>query len=213
MDGGIRAEIRVDPCGSCPVVSAAGSAPCESISRCVNPGEPGRSTVEFVLDPEHVDGDRSEVVPIFDYGSERVFRRRVETTPDCPCAVVESHDCPVVDQYVRDGRVEMTFHATGLEELRELIGSLRERFDAVDVRRLLRSEGEATDHDLVFVDRNELTDRQREALELAHEGGYFEQPKRANASELAEEMGVSRSTFTGHLAAAQSKVVGSVLGQ
>lgn len=56
-----------------------------------------------------------------------------------------------------------------------------------------------------------LTDRQREVLESAHGMGYFDHPKGANAGEVAAELGVSRSTFAEHLAAAQSKVLESIL--
>ncbi|ELZ85458.1 PAS/PAC sensor protein [Haloferax gibbonsii ATCC 33959] len=51
-----------------------------------------------------------------------------------------------------------------------------------------------------------LTDRQRESLEVAYRTGYFERPKRRSAAEVAEAIGVSRSTFTQHLRAAQRKV-------
>ncbi|MDW7538346.1 helix-turn-helix domain-containing protein [Haloferax volcanii] len=51
-----------------------------------------------------------------------------------------------------------------------------------------------------------LTDRQRESLEVAYRTGYFERPKRRSAAEVAEAIGVSRSTFTQHLRAAHRKV-------
>ncbi|WP_336000344.1 helix-turn-helix domain-containing protein [Halorientalis halophila] len=56
-----------------------------------------------------------------------------------------------------------------------------------------------------------LTERQRTALETAYRGGYFERPKRCNSEELAETLGVSRSTFLQHLRAAQRKLFDAVL--
>jgi|GEM_PF-3949705 len=57
-----------------------------------------------------------------------------------------------------------------------------------------------------------LTDRQREALELAYYGGYFESPKELSGLELAEQMGISSSSFNTHLRAAERKLLDSLLG-
>jgi PAS domain S-box-containing protein len=53
----------------------------------------------------------------------------------------------------------------------------------------------------------ELTDRQRTALQLAFLGGFFEWPHATSGDELAEAMGISRSTFHQHLRAAERKLV------
>ncbi|WP_343162650.1 helix-turn-helix domain-containing protein [Natronolimnobius sp. AArcel1] len=54
-----------------------------------------------------------------------------------------------------------------------------------------------------------LTDRQRQVLELAVEAGYFERPRHNNTGELADALDISRATFTQHLRAAQRKLFGS----
>jgi PAS domain S-box-containing protein len=56
-----------------------------------------------------------------------------------------------------------------------------------------------------------LTERQLTALRLAHVGGYFAPHRRASGDELADAMGVSRSTFHQHLRAAQRKLVAGFL--
>ncbi|MEA1931530.1 MAG: helix-turn-helix domain-containing protein [Euryarchaeota archaeon] len=53
---------------------------------------------------------------------------------------------------------------------------------------------------------DDLTDRQRQVLELAIEAGYFERPRHNNTGELADTLDISRATFTQHLRAAQRKV-------
>ena len=58
----------------------------------------------------------------------------------------------------------------------------------------------------------QLTERQLEALELAYYGGYFESPKELSGRELAEQMGVSSSSFNTHLRAAERKLLDSLLG-
>ncbi|MFC7230794.1 helix-turn-helix domain-containing protein [Saliphagus sp. GCM10025308] len=44
-------------------------------------------------------------------------------------------------------------------------------------------------------------------LETAHEMGYFEYPRTSNAGDVANALGITRSTFGEHLAAAQRKVL------
>jgi predicted DNA binding protein len=98
-----------------------------------------------------------------------------------------------------------------MAELQGVITTLRAEFSQVDIRRLLRTRGDQSHHDLVFVDRGRLTERQREVLRTAHEMGYFERPKGANAGEVAAALGISRSTFTEHLSAAQTKLLDAIL--
>jgi len=55
-----------------------------------------------------------------------------------------------------------------------------------------------------------LTDRQWEAVRLAFERGYFDQPQGHSQTELADEMGISQKTFSQHLNAAQRKLLSVV---
>ena len=52
-----------------------------------------------------------------------------------------------------------------------------------------------------------LTDRQREALEAAHRGGYYEWPRETTSQDLADELGVATPTFTEHLRTAEQKLI------
>ncbi|MEF8843240.1 MAG: helix-turn-helix domain-containing protein [Haloarculaceae archaeon] len=68
-----------------------------------------------------------------------------------------------------------------------------------------------TDADPTLVDRGRLTDRQREVLRTAYRMGYFEYPRSANATEVAETLGIGLSTLAEHLAAAQAKLLDELL--
>jgi predicted DNA binding protein len=217
MSSGIRAEIRVDADGTCPVAEAAAAAgsPTLSVSRAVDPTGTRRVTEEFVLD-DAADGtlaDDEDVDAVFSYGSKTVYRLTRSRSGDCPCTSVERFDCPVADVHTREGLLYLVFHAADMAQLRDVITTLRARYPRVDVCRLLRSEGdgESAGNDLVFVDRGRLTTRQREVLETAHRMGYFERPKGANAGEVADTLDISRSTFAEHLAAAQTKLLDAIL--
>lgn len=206
---GIRAELRVTAPDMCPIaeVSRTSGSDVTSVSRSTTPGVSGQLTEEFVLAGDTPRGIDAE--PVFSYGSRQVYRFRHEAGWGCPCELVESFDCPVVGVHARDGDLCLDFHVESIERLRSIVTGLRERYP-VHVQRLVSSD-DSTDDDLVFVDRSELTDRQREVLTTAHEMGYFEHPKHANAGEVAAALGITTSTFTEHLSAAQRKLLRSIL--
>ena len=217
---GIRAEIRVSSPSDCPVagISDKNGATSRSVSR-TSSADSSVVTEEAVFD-NHIDmedtkvGDDSitEMDEVFSYDSETVFRFSREKGRGCACECIEGSGFPVVDTYTHDGDLFLTFHVPDKETLKRVIERLGERYTSVEVRRLIRSEtGEGGRNDLVLVDRSELTEKQKEALRKAHEMGYFEHPKDANAGEVAEELGVATSTFTEHLSVAQSKVLRCVV--
>jgi predicted DNA binding protein len=57
----------------------------------------------------------------------------------------------------------------------------------------------------------DLTDRQQETLKRAFALGYFKRPREATAAEIADELGISQSTFSEHVREAQRRLVGRVL--
>ncbi|QDX40514.1 PAS domain S-box protein [Salarchaeum sp. JOR-1] len=57
-----------------------------------------------------------------------------------------------------------------------------------------------------------LTERQRETVELAFHGGYFESPKQTKGADLADQMGISSSSFYNHLQVAERKILKNLLG-
>jgi PAS domain S-box-containing protein len=69
----------------------------------------------------------------------------------------------------------------------------------------------ATQRGFVADVEEELTEKQRTALQLAHVGGFFEWPHGISGDELAAAMDVSRSTFHQHLRAAERKLVARFL--
>lgn len=214
MSTGIRAEVKVDSPDTCQVAAASRGegASAHSVTKSSPPGDPMRVSEEFVVDSAvDVDGDTFEEV--FAYGDRSAYRFTRERGCECPCECVERHDCPVVEVYTHGSTLYVTFHAPDMACLREVLSDLRERYPQLDVQRLMRSATDRSDRDLVVVDRNELTDRQFEVLQTAHRLGYFEHPKEANAGEIAEHLGVTRATFTEHLAAAQSKLLAAVVGE
>ncbi|WP_135807015.1 helix-turn-helix domain-containing protein [Halorussus marinus] len=205
---GVHAELAVEDRSVCRIASASESARIQSVSRSGRTGD--AVTVEFTAEAA---ADLDDVTEVFHYGDEVIYRFECPTgaTPECACELVESHGCPVRHLDPNEGAIALSFVASNIGALREIVSALRETYDGVTLRRLTRSTSAEGSDDLVFVDRTELTSRQREVLETAHEMGYFDHPKGANATDISETLGINRSTFAEHLSAAQSKILTSVL--
>jgi len=54
--------------------------------------------------------------------------------------------------------------------------------------------------------RGVLSERQREVFKLARRRGYYEWPREVSATELAEELDVSKATALEHLRKAEAKI-------
>jgi predicted DNA binding protein len=216
MDRGVHAELAVTGESVCPVATASETAQVRSVVRAAVPDDAVEFTAETALEANSVEGDGvADIEEVFRHDDAIVyrFRRPAGTPTTCACEVVERHGSPVRHLRAEDGVVVLSFVAHDLDTLRRVVEDLREQYDGVSLRRLTQSDApEAdTDADLVLVDRAALTDRQREVLRTAHEDGYFDYPKSANATEVATDLGINRTTFAEHLAAAQSKLLDAVL--
>ena len=205
MSSGIRATVTFESPAGCPVArfAAATHTEVDSVTTSVSPA--GTPVTEFLLDS---DGLEADAEPVFSYGSADVYR--VEHAGDCPCACLGGFDCPIHRYLADGGELTVVFHAESFEQLQEVMATLRERFPSADVQRLLQPPLSGSPEDRRFVNRGKLTDRQSEVLRTAYREGYFERPREANATELAEKLGISQSTFTEHLVAAQRKLFADV---
>jgi predicted DNA binding protein len=205
MARGIRAEVRVTRPTRCPLVDVTPDVSVRSVSRATSADD--EFVTEFVADGQ-VDGAEK----VFDYDCESVYRIVGESTRPCACARIERMGYPVREHRVDGDTVTLAFFVPEVESLRTVLESFAADGYDLEIRRLTRSESDEEEAALVYVDRGELTDRQLEVLRTAEVMGYFEHPKEANAGEVAAELGISTSTFTEHLSAAQQKVLGAVLG-
>ncbi|WP_049984431.1 PAS domain-containing protein [Halorubrum sp. BV1] len=73
-----------------------------------------------------------------------------------------------------------------------------------------REQAHETRREFVAEVESRLTPRQRAALVRAHTSGYFAWPHETNGDEIADSMGVTRSTFHQHLRAAQRKIAAAI---
>jgi hypothetical protein len=212
---GVRAGVAIHGAGNCPVVAAstAHDGPITGVN-WTHAGD--THTEEFrARDPDAV--DRAEGVPaaasVVDLGDERVYRYDRPREGECACRTIEELDCPIADARAEDGVLLLTLHLPDLERLRAVVSALDGVADRIEVRYLVHGAagGDAVP-DRTLVDRGRLTDRQCEVLRTAYRMGYFERPRDANASAVAEALDIAPSTFAEHLAAAQRKLLAETLG-
>lgn len=221
MSQGIHVEISVGDPDTCQVApKSRGGKTISSVTRCPHPEEEGTVVQEFTVPTEssriEFDGGSSlsgvESETVFTSGSREIFRLTRPSPQPCVCESIERHGCPVRDITAVDGRLYVTFVAPDHETLQKILESLASRYDKMDLRRALRSSESTESQRLKIIDVGALTDRQRQVLATAHDAGYFEHPKEASAADVADQLGIARSTFSEHLAAAQRNLLDELLG-
>lgn len=214
MATGIRATVEFTRSDICPIVelSAAGDTTIDSVAANVCPSESTDSVTEFSVETDvDVDIDE-ELLPVFSHGAKQRYRLVHDDGVTCPCECLGEFGCSVGRYVAQEGTLTLVFHAPDYEQLRDIVGELREQFPDVDIKRFVRSPSEEQSPRVtVPVDRSKLTARQLEVLETAYEMGYFERPREANATEIAAELDINPSTFREHLAAAESKLLDDFL--
>jgi predicted DNA binding protein len=209
MSDGIRATVSFASPGACPLaaVSQTADGAIEQVSTSIAVSETA-STTEFIASG---DIDHPDIKSVFSYGEKTVYRTTHESPAECPCETVGEFECPIHRYAVEDGTLTLVFHAPNFETLQTIMSALRGRYSSIDVQRLLQPPLEGSPEERVFVNRGKLTDRQLEVLTVAYEMGYFERPKGANATEIADALDIAQSTVTEHLVAAQRKLLGDLL--
>lgn len=205
---GIRATVEFRDSDICPIgdASAQQGTTVDSVSANVCLAESDSGTLEISMSGDTPENEA--FTPVFSYGSTGRYRlERGGDCVDCPCECLGKLGCPVAEYTASDGVVTLVFHATDFDELRTLVTTLQEEFPSAAVKRFVQSTATTDDPaDTVFVDRSRLTARQREVVRTAYAMGYFAQPREANASEVAAELGITQSTFSQHLASAEEKL-------
>lgn len=211
MPSGIRATVEFDSpvCRIASIAQSTGSIVSSVSTSVASPPDSG-SITEFAVEAEDPSA-HTDLEPIISYGNTHVFRIAHDGNVGCPCECLGEFGCPIDRYFTQRGTLTLVFHAADYEQLQDVIGALRERFPDVDIKRLVRAPSDDSSTDNIFVDRAKLTSRQLEVLQTAYKMGYFERPRRANATEVAAELDISQSTFSEHLAAAQTKLLGDIL--
>lgn len=213
MPEGIQATVEFTTSDICPIVdlSAVAATTIDSVRSNVCPAGCAESVAEFSLDVDRTPDVDADIAHLFSHGSTERYRLTLDEDSNCPCKDLGQFGCPVARYVAQEGSLTLVFYAADYDQLREVIAHLRDRYPAVNIKRFVRSPAGDQTEDPVFIDRSKLTARQLEVLETAYESGYFERPRRANATTIAADLGINPSTFREHIAAAERKILADLL--
>jgi predicted DNA binding protein len=122
---------------------------------------------------------------------------------------LRTHDIMVEEATTNHG-AEWFFRlrAFGQDELSEFQSDCYDHGIHIDIRRMVHNPDSNGGHDRALVG---VTGKQHEALELALDRGYFAVPREISATELADEVGISRQAFSRRLQRAQQSVFTNLL--
>lgn len=139
-------------------------------------------------------------------------RCEIAVTLPTPEALLADRGARAVDVTAQDGQCSLTAVQQDSEAVRSLVTAIRDAYPDSTVRSV-RSASTDRVHPPAEDLTDGLTDRQRQAIEMALYSGYFERPREHNATEVANKLGVSRQTFTQHLRASQRKLLSHLVGE
>lgn len=128
---------------------------------------------------------------------------------DCFCSIFHQLDCVPHYAGTDNGVLSVSTYLTDHTDLRALVEGLRSVTASVTLTRLTAIEDE-TGNQYTILDESVLTEKEREALELAVGYGYYEKGD-ISLSSLAEKLDISTAAFSQRLRRAQSKLATAVV--
>jgi predicted DNA binding protein len=126
---------------------------------------------------------------------------------DCISYLFYEHGCVphVVD--AKNDSLVITVHPEKRETLPQLVSALMDQGYVVDVQRLVGVGNDLIEESTVLCDLSILTEKQRDAISLAIERGYYDRSADADMGSMAGELDISKSAFSRRLKAAEAKLM------
>jgi PAS domain S-box-containing protein len=164
------------------------------------------------VDTTAIDGIGS-VSRIVDHGTETLLRLRL--TEPFLGSIVETYGARLREFVADASTARATLDVPDAVEIREVVSDLDRSGPSVSL--LARRETTADDPiTLRGPARNALleafTDRQREVVQTAYHGGFFEWPRAATGEEIADSLDISPPAFHKHVRATERKLFGVLFG-
>lgn len=124
---------------------------------------------------------------------------------DCACHVFGEYECVPDVLAVEDDLLVVSVFLPDRDIIADLVADLRSICDQVSLRRIA-DDPDDVEAARCEVDLTQLTAKQRRALNLATERGYYEQPSGVSLAELAADLGVSKQAVSQRLRAAENEL-------
>lgn len=151
-------------------------------------------------------------ITIEDRDSDDTGMRTISTNIDDECLCPSMCDAGLspVEMVVDGGSLIVGAYATDRERIAAAIAQLEGKADAWRLRRLSSADDGQHRPETGRTSQPSslnLTEKQREAVELAVEEGYYDRPRDASLGDLAERLDITRSALSQRLKAVESKLV------
>ncbi len=141
-------------------------------------------------------------VELVETGPSATEYRVVHSTANLLGGLAKLHLMPRLPFLIREGQATWVVVASEAK-IRTLYGHLRETTPGVTIESL-RHGGQGAELSM-------LTRRQREIFGYAMSNGYYEVPRRVSLTELAETLGLAKSTLSESLATIERKILKDVM--
>lgn len=154
-------------------------------------------------------GDEGQCCAEVTVDRERTTERRlVSSAVDerCICPVLNRVDCVSSIEMSDENGMLLSVTVPDREVIRALVADLRDHGATVKLRRINQLKRDQNDG-TIELEADAITPKQREAIDLAIELGYYDIPRQADLEDLAEQLGVSRSAVSQRLNRAESRVI------
>ncbi|OAQ52685.1 signal transduction histidine kinase [Natrinema mahii] len=127
---------------------------------------------------------------------------------------IATHGGRVASATIADGEFRFVVELPRGRDTRRMIELIQDqRADATYLAQRTTERSDRSDAGPSSVLADELTDKQRAALETAYFAGYFDWPRGSTGEEIAERLGIAPATFNQHLRTAERKFFESVFGE
>lgn len=124
----------------------------------------------------------------------------------CICPVFVNHDCVASIEAFEGGDLLITVTAPDREVLSSLVHALRDVGAVVRLDRIC-AVGDENAGRVLELATDGITEKQREAVRVAVESGYYDTPREADLGDLSDSLGVSKSAVSQRLSSVESKLV------
>ena len=127
---------------------------------------------------------------------------------------IATHGGRVAEATIADGEFRFVVELPRGRDTRQMIELIRtQRDDVTYLAQRTTERSERSDSGSSSVLEDELTEKQRAALETAYFAGYFDWPRGSTGEEIAERLGIAPATFNQHLRTAERKFFNSMFGE
>lgn len=172
---------------------------------CTVQSTDSEAVAAYVDDADHVDAAQH----LNTYDDHCLFRIYLDETS--VAAALAEYGASVRSLSVTDGDGRLTADISRSNDVRTTVEALTATYPGIDLLAQRERERDVeTEGEFRATLEESLTPRQQEAAQTAYFAGFFAWPRESSGEEVATAMGISQSTFTQHLRAAEKKLFGAL---